>query len=225
MPRTRPSFSILLPLITLALAFAVLSALTTIRYVHLRQVSAHGRPIHIHNHIVDYRLTPNQFLAASVGYAAGMAGRPIFAANLPAASIELAISALAGSWPDMWRPKAFGPGGILLWRALISPIYCLPFWWFAGLGLDAAFAHRRLRWPVLLLGTILFALFATLGIGLAFTIERGEFQESGVMFCGFALWSALWATFPATWLRAFLQRRKSAALPPAADPLSTLHTP
>jgi hypothetical protein len=210
MPRTRPSFSILLPLITLALAFAVLSALTTLRYGNFRRVSAHGRAVRIHNHAFDVRFTPDQFLAASVGTAAGMAGRPILAANLPAMSVEAAISGIARSWPESWRPKAFGPTteGLLLWRALISPIYCLPFWWFAGLGLDAAFARRRLRWPALLLGTVLFGLFAFLAIGLAFTVEHREVQDMGFVFYGFVLWSALWAAFPVAWLRAALQRRK-----------------
>jgi hypothetical protein len=194
----------------LALAFAVLSALTTLRYVHFRQVSAHGRAVRIHSHTFDYRFTPDQFLAASVGTAAGLAGRTIVAANLPAMSVEAAISGIARSWPESWRPKTFGPTteGLLLWRALISPIYCLPFWWFAGLGLDAAFIRRRLRWPVLLLGTILFALFAILGISLVFTIEHREVQDMGFVFYGFVLWSALWAAFPVAWLRAFFQRRK-----------------
>ena len=211
MTRSRPSFTILLPVLTLAVAFAVLSALTTIRYVGFRRTSAHGRAVLIHNHVVNLRITPDQFFVVSLVAVATRASRPTQAINFPAMLTEAAVSGIMRTWPDSWRPHAFGPlpAGLFAWRGLIFPLYSLPFWWFAGFGLDAAFTRRHLRWPVLLAGTILFVLFAIVATGMALTTEHRDRDDMAFVFCGLALWTALWATFPFAWLRTFLERRRS----------------
>jgi hypothetical protein len=127
---------------------------------------------------------------------------------LPANSIELPIDRLLPAWPDTWHPSNFS---VFSWRAITFPIYCLPFWWFAGYGADALFKRRRPRWPTLLTGTLLCTLFALLTIG--FCVSPSPYSEPAVnipLIIGGVLWTVLFATFPSTWLRNGLASRRCA---------------
>jgi len=207
MRHSRPSFSRILPFVAFVLCVVLLEAFTALNYLNLRRISAHGRAVVIHSHGVDVRIPPNRFFIASVVAAGSAASRPIQAANMPAMATEALVSALTRTWPDSWRPSYFGPlpDGLFAWRGLIFPAYCLPFWWFAGLGIDAILARRSFRWPILLAGTLFFAILAFLGIGLAVTASSGDMA---FVLTGFAFWTLLFATFPIAWFRLIRQRRK-----------------
>jgi len=207
MPDGRPSFSRLLPLIAFVVCIAALGAITTLRYVELRRISLHDRGV---GHDVDARIPRQHFLIVSFISAASAASRPIQALSLPAMAIEAVVDGVTRTWPDSWRPAAFGPtpSGLFTWRGLIFPIYGLPFWWFAGLGIDGLSERRRNPWPVLLLGTIFFGLFLFVGVGLAVAGEGRDNRDMSFAFYGLALWVSLFATFPVTWVRRFSQRRR-----------------
>ena len=141
--------------------------------------------------------------------AASDLSKPIQALNSPAMLTEVVASMVTRSWPDSWRPSYFGPTqpGLFLWRALIFPIYCIPFWWIAGRGIDAWFVRRRLGWPSLLAGSFLCGAFLFLFTGLAVTTETRSYKDMLFILIGLGLWIVLFATYPATWVRLYFERR------------------
>jgi hypothetical protein len=209
MRESRALFGRLLPFIAFAICIATLAAITTLRYVELRRISVDDRGVRIHSHNFDVHVSTNHFLIVSFISAASAASRPIQAINLPAIAIEAIVDGVTRTWPDSWRPAAFGPtpNGLFAWRGLIFPIYGVPFWWFAGLGIDGLTTRRRNPWPVLLLGTVLFGLLLIVGVGLAVASEDRDYRDLSFAFYGLALWVSLFATFPVTWVRLFFQRR------------------
>jgi hypothetical protein len=127
---------------------------------------------------------------------------------LPGNAIDLPIDRLLPSWPDTWHPTGFS---VFSWRAITFPIYCLPFWWFAGYGADALLKRRQPRWPTLLAGTFLCALFVLLAIGGC--LAPSPFSTPAVnipIIIGAFLWTLLFATFPTTWIREGLVCRRRA---------------
>jgi hypothetical protein len=56
--------------------------------------------------------------------------------NMPACLVEIGIS-LPTSWPESYRPAWSWPVGLDGFRALTWPIWALPFWLFAGRGIDS----------------------------------------------------------------------------------------
>ncbi len=202
------SFSIRLPLIALLFCYVSLASLTTISYIDLRQASRGGY-VSVHTHEMSITIPRNQFLVASVSGSGALASRVVQAVNFPAMISEILASIVMHSWPDSWRPKTFGnlPSGLFIWRSLIFPIYCLPFWWFAGLGVDA-FRGRRCHWAVLLFGTLLTAFFLFIGTGLAINVENRDHRDELFIFSGFIIWIALLSLYPITWGRSLLRSRK-----------------
>ena len=63
--------------------------------------------------------------------------------NIPAMLIEIGIS-LPTSWPMSYRPAWARPIGLDGFRALTWPIWALPFWFFAGRGIDSFFRRGRI---------------------------------------------------------------------------------
>jgi hypothetical protein len=191
-----PSFSTRLPLIALLCCYVSLASLTTISYIDLRQTSR-GGDVRVLTHEMSITIPRNQFFLASVTGSGALASRTVQAINFPAMISEILASVMMHSWPNSWRPKIFGdlPPGLFIWRGLIFPIYCLPFWWFAGLGIDA-FRGRRCHWMVLLFGTILTAFFVFIGIGLAITAEKRDYRDG------------LLSLYPITWGQSLLRSRK-----------------
>ena len=87
----------------------------------------------------------------------------------------------------------------------------------AGFGLDALLKRRPLRWPVLVLGSVLWVVFVVMAIAFTNTRER-PFDAPGVnlpITVGGYLWALLFAAFPTAWL---LQRRSSALPKVVAEP-------
>ena len=84
--------------------------------------------------------------------------RAIAGINLPASFIQLLLASLFHSWPGSWAPAGLD---FRSWRAISFPIFCLPFWWFEGLGLDGLLKRKHLHWRTFLLGTLFWGLFLT----------------------------------------------------------------
>jgi hypothetical protein len=212
-PNRSLSFSIRLPLIALLCCYVSLASLTTISYIDLRQISR-GGDVRVHTHEMSAILPRDQFFLASVTGSGALASRTVQAINFPAMISEIFASVMMRTWPYSWRPKTFGglPSGLFIWRGLIFPIYCLPFWWFAGLGIDA-FRGRRCHRLVLAFGTLLVAFFIFIGIGLAITLEKSDYRDETFVFSGFIIWIALLSLYPITWGRSLLQSRRLRSLP------------
>jgi hypothetical protein len=124
------------------------------------------------------------------------------AINMPGMFVEMLVD-LPTTWPDSWHPA-----GLMLmsWRAIIMPFYCLPFWWFVGVGLDTAVGRRNLRWGWLTLGTALFVLLAVLSVGLRFGLPEADRAEATKWVISLCFWMIGFSTFPTAWI---LQRRRA----------------
>lgn len=113
--------------------------------------------------------------------------------DLPANFVELILDRASKMWPDTWHPEGFT---VFSWRAITFPIYSLPFWWFAGFGLDAMLKRRHPRRWVLLLGSALFLVFlalAVLNAGSSHPVEEPE--VSLPITVGVWLWTLLFGCF------------------------------
>jgi len=208
---TLPSFTWLLSIAIPLLCLALLGSLTTLGYYNLREASVNGSGVRLHSHEYDITIPRNRFFSHSLYTSAHLVSRPIQSLNFPGMVGEILVSLAARSWPDSYRPASLGPlpDDLFIWRAIIFPFYCLPFWTFAGLGLDGLLGSRKLRWPILLIGTLLCAFFLFIAIGLACASGNSRDEDSAFIWWGFALWIPLIGTFPATWIRIAINRRRS----------------
>lgn len=210
----RPSFSKLLPLAALTIWALAMSVITTLRYVNLRHVSAHGKGVRFHSHEYDFTVPPGQFASFSVFQGAHAVTRPVQAANLPGIFTEMAVSAAARTWPYSYRPKLFGPtkNGLFGWRGIIFTVYCLPFWWALGFGFDALIYNRRLKWPAFLIGTIVFIVLAIVAASVPWFYNSPDYQDIHFTMFGVVLWALMLSVFPIAWLRQLRQTRRVAPL-------------
>ena len=199
MPSRRIPCTLLLPLFSLTL-FVVLVALpATLTYIGLHQLTP-----------PRFATAAQQHLSVEQTLISVAASEPKSFANLlngidmPANFVELPIDKCSSAWPDTWYPPGLS---VFTWRAISFPFYSLPFWWFAGFGLDILLKRRHSRWPVLLVGTLVFALFALLAVMLSLT--HGVEDDRAVTIpirIGEILWTLLFASFPAAWIRRRLER-------------------
>lgn len=123
----------------------------------------------------------------------------IAALNLPGFVIDLLIS-LPFTFPAGWYPAGID---FFEWRSIVYPFYCLPFWWFAGMGIDGLLRQRRLRWFALLPGTLFAGFFFVLAIYGMFGETADDKRDSkfAALLLGALLWSLLFAAFPVSWIR------------------------
>ena len=193
MKSLRAPFTLLLPLASIAIWVLLVALPVTFIYTRmLRQTDASGA---YHSSFVN---VPRQELFPfATRLALIKQGEFVESLNRPADFVSLLIARLSPSWPSMWTPAHFSPRE---WNAIASPFYCLPFWWFAGLGIDALRRHRHPRWPTLLLGTLLCGCMLFLFLGMTFALSPAE--KGGIALWGFLFWSLLLAVFPLAWIKA-----------------------
>jgi len=208
-PSRRISFSLLLPVLSLALWVCLISVPTTLVYANF-QLSARGAPaVSFSSSLGKVTIPRKRFLRFAVVAATSHLAHVIQAVDLPAIAIELPLSRLSSTWPRTWTPAGMT---VESWRAVIYPIYCLPFWWFVGVGLDGLLKRRHLRWPWLLTGTLLCGFLVFLALGLTFGVSAKDHVGMAYVFWGFGFWVALMGIFPATWLRQGLASRRNLRL-------------
>jgi hypothetical protein len=152
----RLSFALLLPALELAVWLVLVPTQTALIYWHLHQLNSPASAF--------ITIAPG----AAVTIKGPESGHPLFdlalqfstfskadlvtAINVPGVFVE-ALASLPTTWPDSWHPATLSTQE---WRPVVLPFYCLPFWWFVGMGIDTALGQRHLRWGWLLLGTIFF---------------------------------------------------------------------
>ena len=196
----RVPFTFLLPLLSLSIWLVLVAVPVTLSYITLLEESR-GAPVRVGiTAEIFQQYSRNQYLQLAVANSTASSAHFIEAVNFPAFSGMALVDGLTRRWPNNWAPEAMS---FEEWNAVTFPFYSLPFWWLVGLGLDALLTRRRLRWPSLLLGTLLCGLSIFLLVGLSFT-RPADGESNAFVLCGLSLWSVLFATFPATWIR---QRR------------------
>lgn len=197
----RLSFARTLPILALLLSYVIIAVPATMTYAGFRHISQHGRGVRFYSHRYDFTVQPKDFLRTSILGPAEITSHSIQAMNMPGFIIEFGIDSYLHTWPlgmDFTQ-----------WRALILPICCLPFWWFAGAGIDNLTSRLRQSWWFLLLGSILWAFIAVIETGLWFGISKSD--RGGLVFpyVGLGLWFILLSAFPIAWIRQWLKHRQT----------------
>jgi hypothetical protein len=137
------------------------------------------------------RLLPSAITLAALDHS-----QEIIAADLPGLLADFLIS-LPTAQPGKWHPAAIP---LDAWRCLVFPFYCLPAWWFVGLGLDGLFGGRRLHrcmpWIGLALAVLSFA--AVFGYVTAPPRDQADLRW---LLPGFIFWALAFGALPLNWLR------------------------
>jgi hypothetical protein len=210
MRETRIHFSLLLPLIDLALLVLLVFVPITLTALHLYEASKGSNQVNIHSDAFDMSIPRNLIVPAAIRIATVPKAHAMVAINIPGILFEILIS-LPTSWPASWHPAA-----LLLdtWRALVFPFFCLPFWWLVGRGLDGLLGKQRLHWSLLLIGTLFFGLCFALALGFHVSIPMSERDDSGWIIRGLTGWTVAFAILPIAWIAQVLRRRH--AMPAAS---------
>ncbi len=211
------SISVLLPLLSLTLWLVLVPTGTASDYFSLSRLSPGSSRIEFGSPEFRVSIPRDHLLSLTLISVTHSESHLISAINMPGMAGELLFS--IPTWPDSWHPSSLP---FECWRALSWPFFCLPAWWFAGRGADALLGWRRPRWWTLLVGSLLFAVFATLFFGFRFGMSAEERSGDIWILQGCALWTLLLATFPAVWIRrAFARKPAAPTLPPiSASPAS-----
>jgi hypothetical protein len=192
-PSRRIPFTTLLPLFSLTIFIALVALPATFTYLDVQQSPPGFSKPPTKQH-PSFKETL-RYVAASEPESFANAINGI---DVPANFVEMPIDGFSKAWPDTWSPDGLTVSD---WRAITFPIYTLPFWWFAGFGLDTLLNRHHPRWPVLLIGTILFAVFFLLTLIVSFT--KGVETDRSVtvpIVVGCIVWNLFFATFPVAWV-------------------------
>jgi hypothetical protein len=201
----RISFARTLPILALLLSYVIIAVPATMAYINLKSASRHGSDVMIRSHKLRFRISHESFARASILGSAEITSHSVQAFNMPGFLLDLAVDRCSKSWPNEWTPRGLD---FAQWRALSFPIFCLPFWWIAGSGLDGSLKRSRLSWLALLLGFSLWVAFLVTGLGLWFAARHDNPENIIFPFWGFGLWFVLLAAFPIAWMRQALARRR-----------------
>ncbi|HTW46509.1 MAG TPA: hypothetical protein VMD92_01100 [Acidobacteriaceae bacterium] len=129
----------------------------------------------------------------------------IYYLNVPAMLVEIGIS-LPTSWPESYRPAWAWPIGLDGFRALTWPIWALPFWFFAGRGIDSFTGRGQISAiEAFFMGLLGFAV-AFLGLGIVLS-------EPSSLHPGYEAWmaapAAMWSAFGVVCQMAWWLQRKN----------------
>lgn len=208
MNSNRIPFTVLLPLFSLVMSVCLVVLPATLDYLAEQQNAIRAEQLSIDQDHPTTAPSRIQIIHNVLSLVDDSSADIINGIMLPANAIELPIDRALPSWPDTWHPPGFS---VFSWRAITFPIYCLPFWWLAGYGVDALLKRRQPRWPSLLAGTFLCVLFALLAIGGCLAPSPYSTPAVNIpVIIGGVLWTVLFATFPTTWLRKALASRRCA---------------
>jgi len=188
----RISFARSLPVLALVLSCVLIVLPVTITYVHLQRNARDG-------HVQRRDSLPFSLQQVTTSHA-------IQAMNLPGSFVAFPIDKLTKASPEGWSPKGMTS---LTWRAITFPLFCLPFWWLAGVGLDGVLRRRWLRWWMGLAGSV-FCVFY-LALFLAISCAPAERREMISALCGLGFWILLLSAFPLASVRQWLTLRRTKA--------------
>lgn len=207
MKRWPVTFALILPLAELCVALLVLTLPALLIFLNLETL-AHGTgAAHIEFGQFSQTIPRNDFVSYATQSSSFQSSHLLSALNMPGFLVELLVS-LPTSWPESWHPSGVS---LMSWRSLIWPVFCLPAWLLTGCGVDALLGWRKLHWSVTLTGTILCLLFSIVFFaGIAVERFSSNRDNDWFIFSGLALWSLLFGTLPALWIRQWRARRNAA---------------
>ena len=199
----RVPFSVLLPLVELALWAALILIPTSLLFYRLRQAAEQSEPARIHLGHFEVTLRRDQLFGFAVSAVARTYSHTITAINFPGASVEILIS-LPTTWPSVWHPTDVPNDS---WRSLSYPFFCLPAWWLVGRGIDGSLRRSHLHWALTLIGSVLFLGSLALLVGFCFGPGR-DIADLGWIRWGLGFWVTAFGLLPLSWLRQRGARRE-----------------
>ena len=203
MRTNRVSFRCLLPIVSLATWLILVPSYVGLQYYRVRHLSQGSeQAIDIIDDIA-IRVPKDRWLAALVTSLPLNRYHYVTALNLPGLIPDVLLS-LPTTAPGKWHPSACT---LEAWRSFTLPFYCLPFWWLAGLGLDALLRKRRLHRLALWFASVLFLLLVVILFGY-FTSPPLDQADLRWLLPGFGLWAVLFGVVSLNWLR------RATSLPP-----------
>jgi hypothetical protein len=190
-------FRRLLP-VAAVVAWCVVVAVPAVQtYGRLRAIGEQGKNAAVT--VGEFRGTVREenFWVFAVNSAVVRHSHAITAMELPGALVEMPM-AIALTNPSLWYPQRMDEW---TWSLVAMPLYCLPAWWLVGMGMEGLVGRRRVRWPLLVVGSGMCGMLVfLLGGYLAGWTVPGHAVEGWVV-GGFGLWIALSAVLPAAVLR------------------------
>jgi len=189
-------FRWLLPVVGVSVWVWVIALPAVQTYRALRAIGAQGKNAAVSVGTFHATILAENFWPFAVNEAVVTHSHALTAIAMPGALVEMPLT-IALTNPSLWYPKQMDEW---TWSLLEAPLYCLPAWWLVGLGMDGLLGRRRVRWPLLLLGSVAWATFAfMLCEYLLGWLLPGRAVEGWVV-AGFGLWIALFSVLPAVWI-------------------------
>jgi hypothetical protein len=115
--------------------------------------------------------------------------------NLPGALIGAPLTAPVASYFRR-NPSAFS---VQTWHAVTIPFFCLPAWWFVGLGMEGVLTRKRLNWALRSVGSTLCCACIALAIGIL-TSPPADSADLLPFIPGAIFWAVAFGLFPVNWL-------------------------
>jgi len=189
-------FRWLLPVVGVSVWVWVIALPAVQTYRALRAIGAQGKNAAVSVGTFHATILAENFWPFAVNEAVVTHSHALTAIAMPGALVEMPLT-IALTNPSLWYPKQMDEW---TWSLLEAPLYCLPAWWLVGLGMEGLLGRRRVRWPLLLLGSVAWATFAfMLCEYLLGWLLPGRAVEGWVV-AGFGLWIALFSVLPAVWI-------------------------
>ena len=189
-------FRWLLPVVGVSVWVWVIALPAVQTYRALRAIGAQGKNAAVSVGTFHATILAENFWPFAVNEAVVTHSHALTAIAMPGALVEMPLT-IALTNPSLWYPKQMDEW---TWSLLEAPLYCLPAWWLVGLGMEGLLGRRRVRWPLLLLGSVAWATFAfMLCEYLLGWLLPGHAVEGWVV-AGFGLWIALFSVLPAVWI-------------------------
>lgn len=115
--------------------------------------------------------------------------------NLPGALVGAPLSVPAASYLRS-HPRVFS---VRTWHTVTMPFFCIPAWWFLGLGIDAALTRKRLHWGLHAIGSILCCVCIAALVGIL-TSPPADKTDLLPFMPGAIFWVVAFGLFPLNWL-------------------------
>jgi hypothetical protein len=198
-------FTWLLPVLALAVWAMVIALPAVQTYWRLRAIGAQGTNAAVTVGAFHGTILPENFWPFAVNEAVATHSHALTAIAMPGALVEMPL-AIALTNPSLWYPKQLDEW---TWSLLEMPLYCLPAWWLVGLGMEGLLGRRRVRWPLLLLGSAAWATFVFMLFEYLLGYMLPGHAVEGWVVAGFGLWIVLFGILPSAWvLRGVLRGRR-----------------
>ncbi len=193
-------FSWLLPLFNLVMWLVLVIIPASLTYLSLATKAQHRLLLEIGTEKIRANIQHAMFVQFALSDVSTKRSHLITAMNMPGLISDVVVSFPIRqlNWLKAELPMES-------WRALTFPLFCVPAWWFVGLGFEVLAGAVKVNRYTLLFGSLLSMTFTFLGVGLSLTISS-EDQGDGSWWVplGMCLWSILFAAYPLAWMR---QRR------------------